>query len=140
MPDTSALQDAFGQPNVQRPGYGFPVAGYTPSCACGRQIVYFTPGRPLVTPGVRRTLAVNGLPRAPWPKTLGVQDQLVTWRKPKTCPSWLTREALAALPEALVPREVRYHLGISGCRTRRITLVTTLLDAQVYGVADLAEL
>jgi hypothetical protein len=26
MPDTPALQDAFGQPNVQRPGCGFPVA------------------------------------------------------------------------------------------------------------------
>jgi hypothetical protein len=25
MPDTPALQDAFGQPNVQRPGCGFPV-------------------------------------------------------------------------------------------------------------------
>jgi IS4 transposase len=27
-----------------------------------------------------------------------------------------------------------------GFRTRQVTLVTTLLDAQVYGVADLAEL
>jgi hypothetical protein len=26
MPDTPALQDAFGQPNVPRPGCGFPVA------------------------------------------------------------------------------------------------------------------
>jgi hypothetical protein len=26
MPDTPALQDAFGQPNGQRPGCGFPVA------------------------------------------------------------------------------------------------------------------
>jgi hypothetical protein len=26
MPDTPALQDAFGQPTVQRPGCGFPVA------------------------------------------------------------------------------------------------------------------
>jgi hypothetical protein len=26
MPDTPALQEAFGQPNVQRPGCGFPVA------------------------------------------------------------------------------------------------------------------
>jgi hypothetical protein len=26
MPDTPTLQDAFGQPNVQRPGCGFPVA------------------------------------------------------------------------------------------------------------------
>lgn len=58
-----------------------------------RQIVDFTPGRPLVMPSVRRTPAVKGLPRSRWLKALGVQDQLVTWFTPKTCPSWLTREA-----------------------------------------------
>jgi Transposase DDE domain len=47
---------------------------------------------------------------------------------------------LEALPEALVLREVRYHLGTPGFRTRQITLVTTLVDAEVYCVADLAEL
>ena len=62
------------------------------------------------------------------------------WLKPKTCPSWLTREALAALPETLELREVRYHIGRPGFRTREITLVTTLLDAEIYRVADLAEL
>jgi hypothetical protein len=68
------------------------------------------------------------------------QHGLVTWLKPKTYPSWLTRETLAALPEALVLREVRYHIGTPGFRTRQITLVTTLLDAEVYRVDDLAEL
>jgi hypothetical protein len=105
-----------------------------------RQIVDFTPGRPFVTPGVRRTPAVKGIPRSRWLKTLGVHDQLVTWLKPKTCPSWLTREALAALPEALVLREVRYRISTPGFRTREITLVTTLLDAEIYRVAELAEL
>jgi hypothetical protein len=64
-----------------------------------RQMVDFTPGRPLVKPSVRRTPAVKGVPRSRWLKALGLQDQLVAWLKPKTCPSWLTREALAALPE-----------------------------------------
>jgi hypothetical protein len=105
-----------------------------------RQIVDFTPGRPLVTPGVRRTPAVKGVPRSRWRKALGVHDQLVTWLKPKTCPSWLSREALAALPETLEVREVRYHLDRPGFRTRQITLVTTLLDAETYGVAALAKL
>jgi hypothetical protein len=201
MPDTPALQQAFGQPTEQRPGCGFPVArllglfhagtglllklvvapllthdlaqvqAVHPTLQAGdvlvadrglcsyahlallvqagvhavlrvgaRQLVDFTPGRPFVMPGVRRTPAVKGIPRSRWLKTLGFHDQLVTWFKPKTCPSWLTREALAALPEALVLREVRYHLGMPGFRTRQITLVTTLLDAQVYGAADLAEL
>jgi hypothetical protein len=105
-----------------------------------RQIVDFTPGRPFVKPSVRRTPAVKGIPRSRWLKALGVHDQLVAWLKPKTCPSWLTRETLAALPDSLVLREVQYRIGTSGFRTREITLVTTLLDAETYGVSDLAEL
>jgi hypothetical protein len=105
-----------------------------------RQIVDVTPGRPLVRPSVRRTSAVKGVPRSRWLTALGVHDQLVAWLQPKTCPSWLTREALAARPETLVLREVRYHIGRPGFRTRQITLVTTLLDAEIYRVADLAEL
>jgi hypothetical protein len=105
-----------------------------------RQIVDFTPGRPFVRPSVRRTSAVKGMPRSRWLTALGVHDQLVAWLKPKTRPSWLTREALAALPETLALREVRYHIGRPGFRTRQITLVTTLLDAEIYRVADLAAL
>ena len=37
-------------------------------------------------------------------------------------------------------REVRYDIGRPGFRTRQITLVTTLFDAESYRVADLAEL
>jgi hypothetical protein len=105
-----------------------------------RQLVDFTPGRPFVTPGVRRTPAVKGIPRSRWRKTLGAQDHLVTWLQPKPRPSWLTREALAALPEALMRREVRYRIGTQGFRTRQLTLVTTRLDAEGYRVADLAAL
>ncbi len=201
MPDTPALQDAFGQPSGQRPGCGFPMArllglfhadtglllklivaplfthdlaqvqkvhpmlapgdvlvadrglcSYAPLALLAqagvhavrrvraRQIVDFTPGRSFVKPSVRRTPAVKGIPRSRWLTALGIHDQLVTWLKPTTCPSWLTREALAALPEALERREVRYDLDRPGFRTRQITLVTTLLDAELYRVADLAEL
>jgi hypothetical protein len=201
MPDTPALQDAFGQSTEQRPGCGFPVAhllglfhagtgvllklvvapllthdlarvqAVHPALQPGdvlvadrglcsdahlallvqagvhavlrvgaRQMVDFTPGRPFVMPGVRRTPAVKGIPRSRWLTALGVHDQLVTWLKPKTSPSWLARETLTALPETLVLREVRYYLGTPGFRTRQITLVTTLLDATVYRVAELAEL
>jgi hypothetical protein len=104
-----------------------------------RQIVDFTPGRPCVKPSVRRTAAVTGMPRSRWLKALGVDDQLVAWLKPTTCPSWLTREGLAALPETLGLRAVRYHTGTPGFRTRQITRVTTRLDPEVYRVVDLAE-
>jgi hypothetical protein len=201
MPETPALQDAFGQSTKQRPGCGFPVAhllglfhagtgallklvvapllthdlaqvrAVHPTLQPGdvlvadrglcsyahlallvqagvhavlrvgaRQIVDFTPGRPFVKPSVRRTPAVKGIPRSCWLKALSVQDQLVAWLKPTTCPSWLTRETLLALPDAIVLREVRYHIGTPGFRTRQITLVITRLDAEVYQVADLADL
>jgi DDE family transposase len=201
MPDTPALQDAFGQSAEQRPGCGVPVAHLlglfhagtgvllkrvvapllthdlaqvqqvhpvlAPGdvlvadrglCAYahlarlvqagvhavlrvgGRQLVDVTPGRPFVRPSVRRTPAVKGVPRSRWLKSLGVQDQLVEWLQPQPCPSWLTREALAALPETFVLREVRYPTNRPGFRTRQITLVTTLLDADVSRAADLAEL
>ncbi len=201
MPDTPTLQDAFGQPNVQRPGCGFPVArllglfhagtgvllklvvapllthdlarvqAVHPALHPGdvlvadrglcsyahlallvqagvhavlrvgaRQIVDFTPGRAFVKPSVRRTSAVRGIPRSRWRKTLGVDDQLVTWLKPKTCPSWLAPETLAALPETLELREIRYGIATPGFRTRQVTLVTTLLDAETYRVTDLTEL
>jgi hypothetical protein len=34
---------------------------------------------------------------------------------------------------------VRDHIGTPGFRSRQMTLVTTLLDAAVYRVADLAK-
>ena len=160
MPDTPTLQAAFGQPNVQRPGCGVPLAHLLGLFHAGtgvrltlvvaplrthdlaqvqqvhpilqpdevlvadrglcsyahlallvqagvpavrrvgaRQIVDCTPGRPFVTPSVRRIPAVKGVPRSRWLKALGVHDPRVAWLKPTTCPSWLTREAVAALPE-----------------------------------------
>jgi hypothetical protein len=72
-----------------------------------RQSVDFTPGRPVARPSGRRTSAVTGVPRSRWRTALGIHDQLVAWRKPKTGPSWLNRATLAAWPEPLMRREVR---------------------------------
>ena len=105
-----------------------------------RQSVDCTPGRPLVRPGGRRTPAGTGVPRSRGRTTLGVHDPLVTWLKPQPRPSWLARETWAALPEALVRREVRDHRGRPGFRPRQITLVTTRLDADSSRVADRAAL
>ncbi len=105
-----------------------------------RQMVDFMPGGPSVRPGVRRTPAVKGRPRSRWLTASGHHDQLVARLKPKTCPSSLARETLAALPESLVLREVRYHISTPGFRTRQITPVTTQLEAEVDRVDDLAEL
>ena len=83
---------------------------------------------------------IKGLPCARWLKRLGVRDQLVESFKPKRCPEWMTPAAFAALPASLVLRELRYRVEQRGCRTKQVTLATTLLDADLYPAQDLAEL
>ena len=102
-----------------------------------RWLVDFTAERPHNQPGHK---PVKGRPRSRWLKQLGGQDQLVEAFKPKLRPVWLTADAYAALPESLTLRELRYRVERRGCRTREVTLVTTLLDADVYSAEALAAL
>jgi hypothetical protein len=105
-----------------------------------RQIVDFTPHRPFVMPATRRSASIKGLPRSRWISAFGKDDQLVEWFKPRTCPPWLSPDTLEALPPSLVVRELRYNVTQRGFRSRRITVVTTLIDAERYPCADLAAL
>jgi hypothetical protein len=103
-----------------------------------RQIVDFTPHRRHARPGGKA--AAKGLPRSRWVRRLGALDQVVEWLKPGGRPEWMTAEQFAALPESLVLRELRYDVGRPGFRTRAVTLVTTLVDAEAYPLEALAEL
>jgi hypothetical protein len=103
-----------------------------------RQIVDFTPGRPHAIPGAKR--AAKGLPRSRWLRGLGVLDQVVEWFKPEGRPEWMTAQEYEALPGTLTVRELRYDVGRPGFRTRTVTLVTTLLDAEGYPLRELAGL
>jgi hypothetical protein len=102
-----------------------------------KQIIDFRVRRPHNRPGRKRQ---KGVPTSRWLKRLGVQDQLVEYAKPKKCPEWLTAADYAALPETLELRELRYSIHQRGCRTREITLVTTLRDAVLYPLEELATL
>jgi Transposase DDE domain len=82
----------------------------------------------------------TGLPRSRWERALGLNDQIVTWFKPKKAPAWMTPEQFASLPDEITVRELRYRVETRGFRTREITLVTTLLDAEVYSAEALADL
>lgn len=82
----------------------------------------------------------TGLPRSRWVKWLGHCDQLVEYFKPAEVPNWMTPEAYAALPSSIIVREVRYSVTRRGFRTRKITLVTTLLDPVRYPAEELAKL
>jgi hypothetical protein len=103
-------------------------------------IVNFKSRRPHVKPGRKRTRAEKGYPYSRWVKRLGYQDQIVEWFRPKSCPAWMTCAQYEALPESLLVRELRYQVKTRGYRVREVTLVTTLLDAELYPVDELAEL
>jgi hypothetical protein len=81
-----------------------------------------------------------GVPRSRWLRRLGVRDQRVEWFKPVECPDWMPASEFAALPAKLVLRELRYRVKRPGFRSREVTLVTTLLDAERYRAAALAKL
>ena len=102
-------------------------------------IVRFRPHRRYAAPGTKGARA-QGLPRSRWLKRLGKHDQLVEHHKPQERPRWLSAGAYAALPETLVVRELRSTIRIPGRRTRRVTLVTTLLDPKRYPARALAKL
>lgn len=102
-----------------------------------KQVIDFRVGRPHNARGRKR---IQGLPTSRWLKQLGFQDQLVEYVKPKTRPEWLAAEDYALLPETLVLRELRYQIQRRGCRTKAVTLVTTLLEAARYPAEELAEL
>src|SRR3954468_8953809 len=199
MPDTPELHEHFGQPSVQEPGCGFPVAHLlalfhvgtgmlieiltAPLCThdmsgvarlhpqlrdgdvllgdrgfCSfahlallaargahglfrvhqRQIVDFTPGRAHARPGQKK--GPKGLPRSRWLRGLGLTDQVVAWLKPAERPDWMTAEQYASLPGELVVRELRYRTGRAGFRVRAVTRVTTLVDADLYPLVELAGL
>jgi hypothetical protein len=78
------------------------------------------------------------LPR--WLYRLGARDQVVEWIKPKKGPQWLTAAEYAQLPQGQVVRELSYPVGQPGFRVQEVTLVTTLLDAELYPLEALAEL
>jgi hypothetical protein len=102
-----------------------------------KQIIDFRPHR-AYNHGHHRSHK-KGRPSSRWLKRLGVRDQLVEYFKPKDRPTWMSKEDYTALPASLVVRELRYQAP-RGCRTQAVTLVTTLLNEQLYPAKDLAEL
>ncbi len=107
-----------------------------------RQMVDCTPSRPHTTP--KPSAVQKGLPRSRWLRQLGVTDPRVEWvkpvRPPVHPPTWRTPALFAALPAVLCVREVRSRVAPAGFRTQTVTLVTTLLEVDLYPADALAEL
>jgi hypothetical protein len=103
-----------------------------------KPIVDFTPGRGHARPGQKRV--PKGTPRSRWIRACGARDQVVEYFKPAERPAWMSESEYEALPESIVVRELRYRVEVPGFRTREVTLVTTLLDAEMYPAEELASL
>jgi hypothetical protein len=103
-----------------------------------KQIVDFTPGRAHAHP--RQSDVPKGMPRSRWIRAYGLTDQLVEYFKPARRPERMSAAEYQALPESIVVRELRYRIEVPGFRTREVTLVTTLVDAETYPADELASL
>ena len=73
-------------------------------------------------------------------KRFGHEDGVFTWRKGCMQSTILTSAQWAALPEEIQVRIVRFSAACRGFRTQHITLVTTLLDADLYPAGELIAL
>lgn len=72
-------------------------------------------------------------------KKLGNNDYVVSLKK-CTRPSWLDKRIFRQMPDQLTLRAIRFTVDIPGFRSRRITIITTLLDPIAYPPEDLIAL
>jgi hypothetical protein len=70
---------------------------------------------------------------------LGQGDHIIVWTRPAK-PEWMDQETYDRIPETLELRELRYTVVEKGRRTKTITVVTTLRDAEIHRHGEIAEL
>lgn len=72
-------------------------------------------------------------------KRLGQGDWLLAWKKGCNPSLWLPAPLWALLPGEITVRIVRGSCYVKGFRVRRVTLVTTLLDAERYPAREILQ-
>ena len=72
-------------------------------------------------------------------RQLSSGDRLVTWTKGRQKPNYLSVEEWALLPDSITVRVIRVFVSQMGFRTRTLTLITTLLDPQLYPPDEIAQ-
>lgn len=70
-------------------------------------------------------------------KRLGQDDCLMVWKRRPHRAQWMSPELWESLPQQVTVRLVRTRVTVKGFRVRHITLVTTLLDPQLYPKEEL---
>jgi hypothetical protein len=77
----------------------------------------------------RTTRRIDGRRRL---QRLGRNDWLIEWKKGYTASAWMSLLQWQALPATLTLRAVKGSLYQKGFRVRQVTVITTLLDPQLY--------
>ena len=70
---------------------------------------------------------------------LGRHDHLICWLRPQR-PTWMDQATCNRIPETLTLRVLTYTITVPGCRVKKLTVVTSLLDPEVYPAEKIAEL
>ena len=77
----------------------------------------------------RTTRGIDGRRRL---KRLGRNDWLIQWKKGAAISPWMALSQWVGLPQTMTLRAVKGSLYQKGYRVRQVTVITTLLDAQLY--------
>ena len=72
-------------------------------------------------------------------RRLGKYDHVVHWTRPLR-PTWMDEGTYDQIPETLELRELRDNIVEKGRRTKQLTIVTTLIDADEFTKEEIAEL
>jgi hypothetical protein len=105
-----------------------------------QRIVDFTPARTHVPRHQITQKKSAGKPRSRHVRTLGRDDQLVEYFKPRAKPDWMSDEQWMTVPESILVREIRRTVKRHGFRPITVTIITTLLDPDQYPADELIEL
>lgn len=84
----------------------------------------------------RTTRRVDGRQRR---KRLAKNDWLVVWKKSAKPSPWLSALQWVGLPKQMTLRAVKGRCFQKGFRVRQVTLVTTLLDPQIYPAQEILQ-
>lgn len=170
MSDTPALLDHFGRPTGQKPGVGYPTAKLMALLDAATGMFIELLALPLFQHDMRSVIQLHPMLQSgdillgdrafcsfahvALLQARGVftcfrlhqrrksqgRRGLDRWDKPKQKPSWMSESQFAALPAFVEVRLVSYTVHQRGCRSKRITLATTLMDSELWPDARVAQL
>jgi len=84
----------------------------------------------------RTTRRIDGRRRR---QRLGHNDWLIEWKKGAVASPWMSPAQWLGLPTTLTLRAVKGSLYQKGYRVRQVTVITTLLDAELYPARQILE-